>query len=201
MARLPGSLCDQRAARILHLRYILFEEAGAETLRVRTLPIYTSLITIALVFFAQPLYAQDAAPDDDVSQEGARFARVYAALEQNYMVHVDPDQVILEGGVRGMLSALDPFSSFFNPDQFKTLQEQARGQALGFGSVLFVQPGKIMVLETAEGSPSWRAGLGPGDEIVSVNGARIAQLDFPSLVELLQRSRSQPVTLGVIRRR
>lgn len=198
MARLPGSLCDQRAAQILHLRYILFEEAGAETLRVRTLPIYTSLITIALVFFAQPLYAQDAAPDDDVSQEGARFARVYAALEQNYMVNVDPDQVILEGGVRGMLSALDPFSSFFNPDQFKTLQEQARGQALGFGSVLFVQPGKIMVLETTEGSPSWRAGLGPGDEIVSVNGARIAQLDFPSLVELLQRSRSQPVTLGVI---
>jgi len=167
-------------------------------LESRSLPVRTILVTIGLVFLAQPALAQSEAPDDDAAQEAARFARAYAALEQNYMDDVDPDQVILEGGIRGMLSALDPFSSFFNPDQFKMLQDQARGQALGFGSVLFVQPGKIVVLQTAEGSPSWRAGLGPGDEIVSVNGTRIVELDFNSLVELLQRSRSQPVTLGVI---
>lgn len=167
-------------------------------MEARSLPVRTILVTIGLVFLAQPALAQSEAPDDDAAQEAARFARAYAALEQNYMDDVDPDQVILEGGIRGMLSALDPFSSFFNPDQFKMLQDQARGQALGFGSVLFVQPGKIVVLQTAEGSPSWRAGLGPGDEIVSVNGTRIVELDFNSLVELLQRSRSQPVTLGVI---
>jgi carboxyl-terminal processing protease len=157
------------------------------------------LLAVALLILAPFGLAQAEAPADDAAQEGVRFARVYAAIEQNYVDSVDPDQAILEGGIRGMLSALDPFSSFFNPDQFKMLQEQARGQALGFGSVLFVQLGKIVVLQTAEGSPSWRAGLGPGDEIVSVNGTRIVQLDFNSLVELLQRSRSQPVTLGVVR--
>lgn len=158
------------------------------------------ILSAAALLIAAPFgLAQAEPPADDAAQEGARFADVYAAIEQNYVDSIDPDQAILEGGIRGMLSALDPFSSFFNPDQFKTLQEQARGQALGFGSVLFVQPGKIVVLQTAEGSPSFRAGLGPGDEIVSVNGTRIVDLDFNSLVELLQRSRSQPVTLGVVR--
>jgi len=114
------------------------------------------------------------------------------------MESVDPDQAIFNGGIRGMLSTLDPFSAFFDRDQFELLQQQARGEALGFGSILYVTVGKVLVLQTAQGSPSWRAGLGPGDEIVEINGTRVSQLDFQSLVELLQRSRSQPVRLGVI---
>jgi carboxyl-terminal processing protease len=110
----------------------------------------------------------------------------------------DPDQAIFNGGIRGMLSTLDPFSAFFDREQFELLQQQARGEALGFGSILYVTPGKILVLQTAQGSPSWRAGLGPGDEIVEINGTRVASLDFQSLVELLEHSRSKPVRLGVI---
>ncbi len=150
------------------------------------------------MLLAVSLFAQAEVPADEVSRESVRFTQVYAALEQNYMDAVNPDQIILEGGIRGMLSSLDPFSSFFNPEQFQTLQEQARGNTRGFGSVLYVQPGKVVILQTAESSPAWRAGLGPGDEIVSVNGERIAQLDFKSLIELLQRSRSQQVSLGVV---
>jgi carboxyl-terminal processing protease len=134
----------------------------------------------------------------DATEEASKFAQIYGVLDENYMDTVNPDQAVLEGAVRGMLSALDPFSAFFNRDQFDLLQQQARGEALGFGSVLYVQTGKVVVLQTAEGSPAWRAGLGPGDEIVQVNGTRINRLDFNSLIELLQRSRSQRVSLGVI---
>jgi carboxyl-terminal processing protease len=119
-------------------------------------------------------------------------------VEQNYVDAPDPDKVIWDGGVRRMLSTLDPFSSFFDREQFELLQQQTRGEALGFGSILYVQPGKIIILQTAQASPSGRAGLGPGDEIVAINGIRIDRLDFESLIQLLQRSRSQPVTLGVV---
>ena len=138
------------------------------------------------------------APSMDATEEASKFAQVYGVLDENYMDAVSPDRAMLEGAVRGMLSALDPFSAFFNRDQFELLQQQSRGEALGFGSVLYVQTGKVLVLQTAEGSPAWRAGLGPGDEIVQVNGTRINRLDFNSLIELLQRSRSQRVRLGVI---
>ncbi len=138
-------------------------------------------------------------PADDVTEESLKFTQVYGLLEENYVEPLDPDRSIFDGGIRGMLSALDPFSSFFDPAQFEQLQQFARGKARGFGSILYVSPGKILVLQTAQGSPSWRAGLGPGDEIVEVNGTRINRLAFPSLLELLQRARSQPARLGVIR--
>ena len=148
---------------------------------------------------ASCLFAQSEAVQDDVTENALQFTEIYSVVERNYMDRLDADRTILNGAVRGMLSTLDPFSAFFDRDQFELLQQQARGQALGFGSVLYVTPGKVLILETAQGSPSWRAGLGPGDEIVEINGTRINHLDFNSLVELLQRAKSQPVRLGVVR--
>ena len=161
--------------------------------------IRSSLLAAALFLMAPALFPQASAPPDEVAVEGLKFTQVYGTLQQSFMDPVDPDRAIFDGGIRGMLSALDPFSAFFDRDQFELLQQQARGEALGFGSVLYVTPGKVLILQTAQGSPSWRAGLGPGDEIVEINGTRVSRLDFQSLVELLQRSRSRPVRLGVIR--
>jgi carboxyl-terminal processing protease len=112
---------------------------------------------------------------------------------------VDTDHAIFDGGIRGMLSALDPFCAFLDRDQFEMMKQQSRGESIGFGSILYVSVGKVLILQTTQGSPSSRAGLAPGDEIVQINGQRISQLDFQSLVELLKRSRSHPVRLGVIR--
>ncbi|MGO9273605.1 MAG: S41 family peptidase [Terriglobia bacterium] len=156
----------------------------------------------AVLVLADRAAAQAGAPSDiasdDLAQEGARFARVFGSVEANYVDPIDTESTIFNGAIRGMLAQLDPFSGFFDRDQFQTLKQQARGQALGFGSILYVQTGNVVVLETAQGSPSWRAGLGPGDAIVEINGERVDRLDFQSLVELLQRSRSQAVRLGVI---
>ncbi|HEV2423507.1 MAG TPA: S41 family peptidase [Terriglobia bacterium] len=143
--------------------------------------------------------AADSGPGDDpVAASATEVARVYAALEANAIDPVDPDHVILDGGIRQALATLDPFSSFFDSDQFRQLQEQQRGEAVGFGSILYVQEGKVLVISVAPESPSARAGLGPGDEIVEVNGTRIAGLDFRSLIGLLQQARGKPVRLGVI---
>lgn len=136
--------------------------------------------------------------DDPVARLEAKVARIYATIEDNYLAPVDPGQTLLDGAIRRALATLDPFSSFFDRDQFHQLQEQQRGQTLGFGSILYVQPGKATVISAAEGSPSARAGLGPGDEIVAVNGTRLAGLDFQSMIGLLEKSRSGPVGLSVI---
>jgi carboxyl-terminal processing protease len=137
-------------------------------------------------------------PSDEVTTACLKFAAVYGVLQENFMAPVEPDRSIFDGGIRGMLATLDPFSAFLDREQFELLKEQTRGEAMGFGSVLYVTPGKLVVLQTAQGSPSWRAGLGPGDEIVAINGTRVAQLDFQALVQLLQRARGHPVRLGVI---
>jgi carboxyl-terminal processing protease len=136
---------------------------------------------------------------EEVTSSSLKFARVYQALQQNYMVPLDPDRAILDGGVRGMLASLDPFSSFFDKSQFAMLQQETRGEALGFGSILYVQPGKITVIQTQQGSPSWRAGLGPGDEVVAVNGVATEPLGLRQLIALLQAAKAHSVHLTVIR--
>jgi len=168
----------------------------------QALPLHLVCFLVSVLVLAGRGAAQTDAPSeipvDEAAQEGARFARIFGSVEANYVDPIDTESTIFNGAIRGMLTQLDPFSGFFDRDQFQMLKQQARGQALGFGSILYVQTGSVVVLETAQGSPSWRAGLGPGDEIVEINGERIDRLDFQSLVELLQRSRSQAVRLGVI---
>src|SRR5690242_12677791 len=117
----------------------------------------TCILRLAMLgtamLIASTLFSQSEVPGDDVSQEAVRFTQTYSLLEQNYMNEIDPDQAVLEGSVRGMLSALDPYSSFFNRDQFEMLKEQTRGQSMGFGSILYVTTGKVVILQTAERSP------------------------------------------------
>ena len=144
------------------------------------------------------LFAQSSPPNDPVTQESLKFARIYGLLQEHYATPIQPDHAIFDGAIRQMLNTLDPFSAFFDRQQFKLLQEETSGEALGFGSILYVQPGKVLVLQTAQSSPSWRAGLGPGDQILKVNGQRIDQLGFRSLIELLRHSRSHPVRLEVL---
>jgi carboxyl-terminal processing protease len=156
---------------------------------------------IATLFFLTPrgLYPQGAAPpSDDVTAQALKFTAIYSAIEQNYVEPVAADHAIFDGGIRGMLSSLDPFCAFLDRDQFELMQQQARGEAVGFGSILYVSVGKVLILQTTQGSPSSRAGLAPGDEIVSINGERLDRLDFQSLINLLKSSRSRPVRLGVI---
>ena len=163
-------------------------------------PILRPTLLAALLFLVAPgLYPQtSSAPSDDVTAQAMKFTAIYGALEQHYVEPVDPDHAIFDGGIRGMLSALDPFCAFLDRDQFELMKQQARGESIGFGSILYVSVRKVLILQTAQGSPSFRAGLAPGDEIVAINGERVDRLDFQSLIDLLKSSRSRPVRLGVI---
>jgi carboxyl-terminal processing protease len=163
-------------------------------------PAISLLFLAASLFLPQlPLFSQDNVPTDPVTQESLKFARVYQDVEANYMSPLRPDSAVLEGAIRGMLTRLDPFSSFFDQGQFEMLQEETRGKALGFGSIVYVEPGRVTIIQTQQGTPSWRAGLGPGDQILAVNGTTLAGLGVRQLVQLLQESKSHPVGLRVMR--
>lgn len=174
-------------------------EALNDHVQLRRVIFRAVLVSLLAATSAPYLHPQGDLPGDDVTLEVLRFTSIYSALVAHHMDPVDSEQVIYNGGIRGGLGALDPFSSFFDPEQFEQLRQFTQGKARGFGSVLYVQPGKVLVLQAAEGSPAHRAGLGPGDEIVSVNGTRVDRLDLQSLIEHLQRARSQTARLGVIR--
>ena len=110
-------------------------------MRARDPIIRAVLFAGSVLLFTALLRAQADVPPDEITQESLKFARAYGAVEENFMEPIDPDRMVFDGGIRGMLSALDPFSSFFDPDQFEQLKQFTQGKARGFGSVLYVSPG------------------------------------------------------------
>ena len=79
-----------------------------------------------------------------------------------------------------MLRTLDPHSVFFDPDQFEQLQQMQQSESKGFGTVVSLLPGRVIVLQTLEGSPSAKAGLSAGDEILAINTIPVRYLDIRS---------------------
>jgi len=128
-----------------------------------------------------------------------RFTDVYRVVEREAAETVLPEKAIYGGAIPGMLRPLDPHSVFLDPQQFEQLKELEKSTRKGFGSVVSVLPGRVIVLQTLPETPSARAGIAPGDEILAINGIILARLEMEELVELLTQSRQREVQLDVRR--
>ncbi len=135
----------------------------------------------------------------DLEAAVKRLVEVFSAIEREAADPVAPDQAIYQGAIPGMLRRLDPHTIFFDAAQFEQLKELEKSTRKGFGSVVSVLPGRVIVLQTLPGTPSGRAGISAGDEIMAINAIPIARLEMEQLVELLQYSRQQQARLDVKR--
>ena len=151
------------------------------------------------LLLCSPLGAQQADPGRELAALLKQFTAVYQAVEENFADPVLAEQAFYGGAIPGLIRALDPFSAFLDPDQFRTLQDMQKSVQKGFGSVVSIGPGRVVVLQTLPGTPSARAGLSPGDEIVEINGYRLDRLELEALVELLRESRQREAQLMVRR--
>ena len=136
---------------------------------------------------------------DDLDTQMKRVLGAYSAIEQNAADPVGSEQAFYQGAIPGLLRTLDPHSVFFDPGQFEQLKKMQESTQKGFGSVVSLLPGRVIVLQTLPGTPSAKAGLSPGDDIVAVNGYAIAPLDIDQITALLTQSRQQQAHLQVHR--
>ncbi len=127
------------------------------------------------------------------------FTAVYAAVEREAAGPVDPGEAIYGGAIPSMLRPLDPHTVFLNPDQFEQLQRLQQSVRKGFGSVVNALPGRVIILQVLPGTPSARAGLAPGDEIIAVNGVALENLGLEQLIGVLEEARNRHAELDVRR--
>lgn len=144
-----------------------------------------------LLFFAAP-------PADDLDRQVKNFVDVLSIVRQNAADPVSTD-VIYQGAIPGMLRTLDPHTVFFDPQQYEQLKQMERSEQKGFGTVVSVLPGRVIVLQALPGTPSAKAGLAPGDEILAINNVALSRLDFEQLVQYLGMARQRQAQL-VVRR-
>jgi carboxyl-terminal processing protease len=147
------------------------------------------------LFFAAGL----AFPNDDLAPLVKRLTDAFAIVEENAADPVNPEQAFYQGAIPGALRKLDPHSVFFDPQQFEQLKQLQTSTQKGFGSVVSILPGRIIVLQTLPGTPSAKSGIAPGDEILGINGYRVDRLAIEQLIALLTQSRQQQAHLDVRR--
>ena len=133
----------------------------------------------ALLFAAATLAAQD-----DLDVQMRTFINAFAAAGANAADPIDTDQVFYSGAIPRLLSRLDPHSVFFDPDQFEQLRQMETSTQKGFGSVVSILPGRVIVLQALPGTPSPKPGFSPGDEILAINGYEIGRLDLEQLTQI-----------------
>ncbi|MGA8593527.1 MAG: S41 family peptidase [Bryobacteraceae bacterium] len=173
----------------------------------RLLPAIFFLIPITLV-------SQTPSPSDPAQAQALRqadasastldpllkqFVGVLRVVESNAAGPVPLDKTIYEGAIPSMLRPLDPHTQFFDPDQFAQLKQMENSEQKGFGSIVSVLPGRVLFLQTFPGTPSNKAGIMPGDELVAVGNIAIANLEPDQIVGLLTQARQQKVQILVRR--
>jgi carboxyl-terminal processing protease len=153
---------------------------------------------LALVCLAA-LGAPAPPPAGGIEPHVKKFLDIFTLVEQQAADPVPPEKAFYEGAIPGMLKRLDPHSVFFDPGQFEQLKQMQRSERKGFGTVVSILPGRVVVLQTMPGSPSAKAGISAGDQILAINGIALNRLEPEQLIELLTYSRQHQVNL-VIRR-
>lgn len=126
------------------------------------------------------------------------FTDVYARIKQDYVTEVD-DSMLIENAIRGMLSGLDPHSSFLDEDQFRELQIGTSGEFGGLGIEVGMENGFVKVIAPIDDTPAERAGVKAGDLIIRLDGKSVKGLALEEAVKLMRGKKGSKIDLTILR--
>ena len=139
------------------------------------------------------------------------FSNVLRLVRENYVEPVD-ETTLIRGAVRGMLLQLDPHSSYMDPEAHKEMQIDTRGEFHGLGiEITKRRDGYIEVVSPIEGTPAWRAGVRPQDQIVAICPTVVPKdwsqpcrntkaMDLHEAVSLMRGKKGTRITIRIFRK-
>ena len=153
---------------------------------------------VATTQIAGPLIAQENANNASVYQQLDLFGDVFERIRAQYVSEVDEADLI-EAAIKGMMSSLDPHSSYLPPKDFDNMQVQTRGEFGGLGIEVTQEEGFVKVVSPMDGTPADAAGVEAGDFITHVDGESLLGLDLNQAVELMRGPVGAEIIITVVR--
>ena len=126
------------------------------------------------------------------------FGEVFERVRSDYVEEVSDEQLI-EAAINGMLSALDPHSSYMNAKNFTDMQVQVQGQFGGLGIEVTMENGFVKVVSPIDDTPAANAGLKPNDLIVAIDGESVQGLSLAEAVEHMRGPVDSAIKLTIKR--
>lgn len=147
---------------------------------------------------AGPLIAQETERNTSVYEQLDLFGNVFERVRQDYVQDVDSKKLI-EAAINGMLTSLDPHSSFLSANDYEDMQTQTRGSFGGLGIEVGQEDGLVKVISPMDDTPAANAGIKPGDFITHVNGESLMGLTLDESVEKMRGPVGSEVTVTILR--
>ncbi len=126
------------------------------------------------------------------------FTEVLTMVKKNYVEEVKTKDLVY-GAIKGMLSSLDPHSNFLNPEAYKEMQAETKGEFGGIGIQIGIKDGMLTVIAPIEDTPAYRAGIKAGDKIIKVNNESTKEMSLHDAVTKMRGVPKTPVTITIIR--
>ncbi|MEQ6249693.1 S41 family peptidase [Sulfitobacter sp. HNIBRBA3233] len=153
---------------------------------------------IATTQIAAPLLAQEAAKTESVYEQLDLFGDIFERIRNQYVTEVDSSELI-EAAIDGMLTSLDPHSSYLSPKDAEKMREQTRGEFGGLGIEVTQEDGFVKVVSPIDGTPADEAGIEAGDFITHVNGESLLGLVLDEAVDLMRGPVGSEIVITVVR--
>lgn len=153
---------------------------------------------LAATQLAGPILAQEKRANTSVYQQLDLFGDIFERIRAQYVEEVDPKDLI-EAAVNGMLTSLDPHSSYLAPKDFDAMQVQTRGEFGGLGIEVTQEEGFVKVVSPIDGTPAYEAGIKAGDFITQVDGESVLGLTLDQAVELMRGPVGSEIVVTIMR--
>jgi carboxyl-terminal processing protease len=154
--------------------------------------------TILTTQIAGPLIAQEAEKTVSVYEQLDLFGDIFERIRAQYVEEVDTEQLV-EAAINGMLTSLDPHSSYLSAKDFDEMQEQTRGEFGGLGIEVTQEDGFVKVVAPMDGTPADKAGIKAGDFITHVNSESVLGLTLDDAVDKMRGPVGSEIIITVVR--
>ncbi len=138
-------------------------------------------------------------PNAELYRQLDLFGDVFERVRSDYVEKPD-DQMLIETAINGMLTALDPHSSYLSPKNFKDMQVQTRGEFGGLGIEVTMENGVIKVVSPIDDTPAFKAGILANDLITHLDNEQISGLTLEQAVEKMRGPVNTPISLTIVRK-
>jgi len=153
---------------------------------------------VATTQFVGPLLAQEAAKTTNVYEQLDLFGDIFERIRSQYVEEVDEGELI-EAAINGMLTSLDPHSSYLAPNDAEDMRVQTRGEFGGLGIEVTQEDGFVKVVSPIDGTPAQEAGIEAGDFITHVDGESVLGLNLDEAVEMMRGPVGSEILITVVR--
>ncbi|MBU1175050.1 MAG: S41 family peptidase [Alphaproteobacteria bacterium] len=162
---------------------------------------------LAAGLLAQPCFAQDEAETDEANVARSEqevyadlqlFGEVFDRIRAEY-VDVPDERELIHAAINGMLTSLDPHSTYLDPTAFEETRVDTTGEFGGLGIEVTMEDGVIKVVSPIDDTPAARAGILPNDLIVELDGVQVYGMTLNEALDVMKGPKGTEITLTIVR--